>query len=89
MPSLAGRSVKSLDLRRIARIVEDAIRQFEPRLTHVRVTPDTERDADEHEFHLRIDARAVESAGIAATWCFARASAPNPARPRSTDAGGR
>jgi type VI secretion system protein ImpF len=56
MPSLAGRSVKSLDLRRIARIVEDTIRYFEPRLTHVRVTPDTERDADEQEFHLRIDA---------------------------------
>jgi type VI secretion system protein ImpF len=57
MPSLAGRSVKSLDLRSIARIVEDAIRQFEPRLTHVRVTPDAERDDDEHEFHLRIDAQ--------------------------------
>jgi type VI secretion system lysozyme-like protein len=57
MPSLAGRSVKSLDLRSIARTVEDAIRQFEPRLTHVRVTPDTERDDDEHEFHLRIDAQ--------------------------------
>lgn len=57
MPSLAGRAVKALDLRRIARTVEDAIRQFEPRLTHVRVTPDTERDNDEHEFHLRIDAQ--------------------------------
>jgi type VI secretion system protein ImpF len=56
MPSLAGRAVRSLDLPRIARIVEDTIRHFEPRLTHVRVTPDTERDADEHEFHLRIDA---------------------------------
>jgi type VI secretion system protein ImpF len=56
MPSLAGRSVKSLDLRRIARIVEDAIKQFEPRLTQVRVTPDAERADDEHEFHLRIDA---------------------------------
>jgi type VI secretion system protein ImpF len=56
MPSLAGRAVRSLDLPRIARVVEDAIRHFEPRLTHVRVTPDTERDADEHEFHLRIDA---------------------------------
>jgi type VI secretion system protein ImpF len=57
MPSLAGRAVKSLDLRSIARTVEDAIRQFEPRLTHVRVTPDTERDDEEHEFHLRIDAQ--------------------------------
>jgi type VI secretion system protein ImpF len=57
MPSLAGRSVKSLDLRRIARTVEEAILQFEPRLTHVRVAPDTERDSDEHEFHLRIDAQ--------------------------------
>ena len=56
MPSLAGRAVKSLDLGRIARVVEDTIRHFEPRLTRVRVTPDTERDADEQEFHLRIDA---------------------------------
>jgi type VI secretion system protein ImpF len=56
MPSLAGRAVKSLDLPRIARIVEDAIRYFEPRLTHVRVTPDAERGTDDHEFHLRIDA---------------------------------
>lgn len=57
MPSLAGRAVKLLDLRRIARVVEDTIRHFEPRLTHVRVTPDTERDTDEQEFHLRIDAQ--------------------------------
>ena len=56
MPSLAGRSVKLLDLRRIARVVEDTIRRFEPRLTQVRVTADTERDVDEQEFHLRIDA---------------------------------
>lgn len=57
MPSLAGRSVKLLDLRRIARVVEDTIQHFEPRLMHVRVTPETERDADnEQEIHLRIDA---------------------------------
>jgi type VI secretion system protein ImpF len=56
MPSLAGRAVKSLDLPQIARAVEDVIRQFEPRLAHVRVTPDGVREENEHEFHLQIDA---------------------------------
>ncbi len=56
MPSLAGRAVKSLDLAYIARAVEAVIRHFEPRLSEVRVTPDGERDENEHEFQLRIDA---------------------------------
>jgi type VI secretion system protein ImpF len=56
MPSLAGRAVKSLDLEQVARAVEEVIRQFEPRLTQVRVSPDTGREENEQEFHLRIDA---------------------------------
>jgi type VI secretion system protein ImpF len=57
MPSLAGRASASVDLRKIARTVEEVIRQFEPRLVQVRVTPETDRDSgDDHEIFLRIDA---------------------------------
>lgn len=57
MPSLAGRSSAAVDLRQIARTVEEVIRQFEPRLVQVRVTPETERDSgDDHEIYLRIEA---------------------------------
>lgn len=57
MPSLAGRASASVDLRQIARSVEDVIRQFEPRLVQVRVTPETNRDSGEdHEIFLRIEA---------------------------------
>jgi type VI secretion system protein ImpF len=57
MPSLAGKSVSSLDLAEIARIFERAIRNFEPRLRKVRVAPDTEnKRSDEHEISFRIDA---------------------------------
>jgi type VI secretion system protein ImpF len=57
MPSLAGRASPLVDLRHIARTVEEAIRRFEPRLVQVRVTPETERGkSDGHEIALRIDA---------------------------------
>ena len=57
MPSLAGRSAALVDLRQVARTVENVIRHFEPRLVQVRVTPETDRDSgDNHEIALRIDA---------------------------------
>jgi type VI secretion system protein ImpF len=57
MPSLAGQTSALVDLRQIARTVEEVIRKFEPRLVQVRVTPETDRDAaEEHEIALRIDA---------------------------------
>jgi len=57
MPSLAGRPSALVDLRQIARTIEDAIRRFEPRLVQVRVLPETDRDAaEEHEIALRIEA---------------------------------
>jgi type VI secretion system lysozyme-like protein len=88
MPSLAGRSVKSLDLRRIARVVEDTIRHFEPRLTHVRVTPDTERATDEQEFHLRIDAELWSQPTLQRLVLRTRISTES-GQATVTDAGGR
>ena len=57
MPSLAGRAPKSLDLDEIARAIEKVIRQFEPRLSQVRVLPDAERSEGDHHLYLRIDAQ--------------------------------
>jgi type VI secretion system protein ImpF len=58
MPSLAGRSVSSLNLEEIARAFERAIRNFEPRLRKVRVAPDSESNrVDAHEISFRIDAQ--------------------------------
>jgi type VI secretion system protein ImpF len=58
MPPLAGRSHYSVDVRQMARTIEEVIRQFEPRLTQVRVTPDTGREhGDEHQLAFRIDAQ--------------------------------
>jgi type VI secretion system protein ImpF len=57
MPSLAGRVSSLVDIRQIARTVEEAIHRFEPRLVQVRVTPEADRNAaEEHEIALRIDA---------------------------------
>jgi type VI secretion system protein ImpF len=57
MPSPTGKSASSIDLVRTARVIEAVIRQFEPRLTKVRVTPEIggERQ-DSQEICLRIDA---------------------------------
>lgn len=57
LPSYVGRSPKSLELRQVARDVEEVIRRFEPRLNEVRVMPDTTGDDDEHQINLRIDAQ--------------------------------
>ena len=57
MPSLAGRAPKSVDLDAIARAIEKVIRQFEPRLSQVRVLPDAERSEGDHHLYLRIDAQ--------------------------------
>jgi type VI secretion system protein ImpF len=57
MPSLAGRAPRSLDLEEIARAIENVIRQFEPRLSQVRVLPDAQRSAGDHHLYLRIDAQ--------------------------------
>jgi type VI secretion system protein ImpF len=57
MPSLAGRAPGSIDLEAIARTIESVIRQFEPRLSQVRVLPDAQRSAGDHHLYLRIDAQ--------------------------------
>lgn len=57
LPSYVGRSPKSMELRQVARDVEEVIRRFEPRLSEVRVSPDTAGDDDEHQINLRIDAQ--------------------------------
>lgn len=57
LPSYVGRSAKSLELRQVARDVEEVIRRFEPRLSEVRVSPDTVGDDEDHQINLRIDAQ--------------------------------
>jgi type VI secretion system protein ImpF len=57
MPPLAGRAPGSIDLDAIARTIESVIRQFEPRLSQVRVLPDAQRSAGDHHLSLRIDAQ--------------------------------
>ena len=57
MPPLAGRAPGSIDLEAIARTIESVIRQFEPRLSQVRVLPDAQRSAGDHHLYLRIDAQ--------------------------------
>jgi type VI secretion system protein ImpF len=56
MPSLAGRAAVAVDVAGTARAIEEVIRRFEPRLTHVRVTPDVERGGDGHQLSFRIEA---------------------------------
>ncbi len=57
MPSLAGVSAASVDPAKTAANIEEAIRRFEPRLTSVRVSPETERGpGDGHKLSFRIDA---------------------------------
>jgi type VI secretion system protein ImpF len=57
MPPLAGRAPGSIDLEAIARTIESVIRQFEPRLSQVRVLPDAQRSEGDHHLYLRIDAQ--------------------------------
>jgi type VI secretion system protein ImpF len=57
MPSPTGKSVSSVSLARMAQLIEAAIRQFEPRLTKVRVAPETGVEGKEmHQISFRIDA---------------------------------
>jgi type VI secretion system protein ImpF len=57
MPWQTGTSVSSVRLTRMARVIEATIRQFEPRLTKVRVAPETRGEGKEvHEISFRIDA---------------------------------
>jgi type VI secretion system protein ImpF len=57
MPSLAGVSASSVDPAKTAANIEEAIKRFEPRLTSVRVSPETQRAAgDGHKLSFRIDA---------------------------------
>ena len=57
MPPLAGRAPGSIDLEAIARTIESVIRQFEPRLSQVRVLPDARSREGDHHLYLRIDAQ--------------------------------
>lgn len=58
MPSLAGRTATSIDALKTAAAIEEVIRYFEPRLTRVRVSPDTERKgAEGQQLAFRIEAQ--------------------------------
>lgn len=58
MRSLAGRSATSVDPLQTAASIEEVIRRFEPRLTHVHVTLDEGREGTEgHQLAFRIEAR--------------------------------
>ena len=58
MPSFAGRSATSIDALKTAASIEEVIRYFEPRLTRVRVTPDTGRKgAEGQQLAFRIEAQ--------------------------------
>jgi type VI secretion system protein ImpF len=58
MPSLAGRMARSVEPQKTAATIEEVIRRFEPRLSHVRVTPETRDDGGEqHVLAFRIEAQ--------------------------------
>jgi type VI secretion system protein ImpF len=58
MPALTGRSAATVDVQRTARLIEEVIRRFEPRLTRVHVVPDSgrEKGSDGHQLGFRIEA---------------------------------
>jgi type VI secretion system protein ImpF len=58
MPALSGRTAATIDTQRTARIIEEVIRRFEPRLRRVHVVPDSgrEKDSDGHQLGFRIEA---------------------------------
>jgi len=56
MPSLAGRMVTSVDVRVTAKRLQDAIGNYEPRLSRVQVTPEPTKDSDEMTLAFKIDA---------------------------------
>jgi type VI secretion system protein ImpF len=59
MRSLAGRTAASVDALQTAASIEQVIRRFEPRLTHVHVTLDAGRDGavEGHQLAFRIEAQ--------------------------------
>jgi type VI secretion system protein ImpF len=58
MPSLAGRSARTVDPQQISATIEAALRRFEPRLSGVRVTPEVGEEGNEtHVLAFRIDAQ--------------------------------
>jgi type VI secretion system protein ImpF len=58
MPSLSGRSARSVDPQQIAATIEAAVKRFEPRLSAVRVAPEVGEDGNEtHVLAFRIDAQ--------------------------------
>jgi type VI secretion system protein ImpF len=57
LPATVGKYASSVSRQELARRIEVVLRAFEPRLSRVRVSPDTEREqAEAHEVSLRIDA---------------------------------
>jgi type VI secretion system protein ImpF len=56
MPSLAGRMVTSVDVSVTAKRLQDAIANYEPRLSRVQVTPEASKDSDEMTLSFKIDA---------------------------------
>ncbi|MEJ0035909.1 MAG: type VI secretion system baseplate subunit TssE [Gammaproteobacteria bacterium] len=58
MPSLAGRTARSVDPQEIAGTIEAAIRRFEPRLSALRVQPELDQEGNEtHVLAFRIEAQ--------------------------------
>lgn len=57
MPSVTGKAASSVNPDRMARVIEGVIRQFEPRLSKVRVAAETAgAGGNQHEISFRIDA---------------------------------
>jgi type VI secretion system protein ImpF len=56
MPSLAGRMVTSVDVRITAKRLQEAIANYEPRLSRVQVTPEPSKESDEMTLSFKIDA---------------------------------
>jgi type VI secretion system lysozyme-like protein len=56
MPSLAGRTVSSIEPHVAAKRILEAIATYEPRLSRIRVTPEPAKDSDEMMLAFKIDA---------------------------------
>jgi type VI secretion system protein ImpF len=58
MPSLAGRTARTVDPQQICGTIEAAIRRFEPRLSAIRVQPELSKEGNEtHVLAFRIEAQ--------------------------------
>lgn len=56
MPSLTGRLTASVDLQLTAERIREAITTFEPRLSRIQVTPESQRESDEASVSFLVDA---------------------------------